>query len=236
VYGTVLQADGAVKNLNARTWLALIILAVAMGILLFVPAATAHYWQAWMYLSIFMGASTLITVYLMRRDPALLERRMSGGPMAEKQRAQKFIMLCTSIGFMALLVVPGFDRRFGWSTIPLGAVVLGDALVAIGFYFIFFVYRENTFTSATIEVAENQKVISTGPYAIVRHPMYASASLYLLGTPLALGSYWAFIAVGAMIPFLIWRLLDEERFLAQNLSGYDEYQQRVPRRLVPFVW
>jgi protein-S-isoprenylcysteine O-methyltransferase Ste14 len=231
-----LQSDGAVKNLNAKAWLALIVLAVAMGFLLFVPAGTVHYWQAWMYLSIFTGASALITVYLMRRDPALLERRMSGGPMAEKQRAQKFIMLCTSIGFIALLVVPAFDHRFGWSTIPFGGVVFGDVLVAIGFYFIFLVYRENTFTSATIEVAENQKVISTGPYAIVRHPMYASASLYLLGTPLALGSYWAFIAIAAMIPFLIWRLLDEERFLAKNLSGYDEYRRQVRHRLVPYLW
>ena len=224
------------KNLNAKAWLALVVLAVAMGFLLFVPAGTVHYWQAWVYLAIFMGASALITVYLMRRDPALLERRMSGGPMAEKQRAQKFIMLCTSIGFIALLVVPAFDHRFGWSTTPFGGVVFGDVLVAIGFYFIFLVYRENTFTSATIEVAENQKVISTGPYAIVRHPMYASASLYLLGTPLALGSYRAFIAIAAMIPFLIWRLLDEERFLAKNLSGFDEYRRQVRHRLVPYLW
>jgi protein-S-isoprenylcysteine O-methyltransferase Ste14 len=115
-------------------------------------------------------------------------------------------------------------------------VFSGDVLMAIGFYLIFLVYQENTFTSATIEIAENQKVISTGPYAIVRHPMYASASLYLLGTPLALGSYWALIPSTAMIPFLIWRLFDEERFLATNLSGYIEYQQRVRHRLVPFVW
>jgi protein-S-isoprenylcysteine O-methyltransferase Ste14 len=225
-----------VNKLNAKAWLALIVLAVAMGFLLFVPAGTVHYWQAWVYLSIFVGASALITLDLMRRDPALLERRMSGGPTAEKRRAQKFIMLCTSIGFITLLVVPALDHRFGWSTLPFGAVVSGDALVALGFYFIFLVYRENTFTSATIEVLENQKVISTGPYAIVRHPMYASASLYLLGTPLALGSCWAFIAVGAMIPFLIWRLLDEERLLTKTLSGYKEYQKRARRRLVPYLW
>jgi protein-S-isoprenylcysteine O-methyltransferase Ste14 len=224
------------KNLNARAWLALAALAVVMGLLLLVPAGTVHYWQAWVYLTIFTGASVLTTLYLMKRDPALLERRMSGGPTAEKQPAQKFIMLCTSIGFIALLVVPAFDRRFGWSTVPLGGVVAGDVLVAIGFYLISLVYRENTFTSATIEVAENQKVISTGPYAIVRHPMYASASLYLLGTPLALGSYWAFVPIAATMPFLIWRLIDEERFLARNLPGYTEYQKRIRRRLVPFVW
>jgi len=224
------------KNLNARAWLALAVLGVVMGLLLFVPAGTLHYWQAWVYLSIFTGASVLTTLYLIRKDPALLERRMSDGPMAEKQPAQKFIMLCTSIGFIALLVVPALDRRFGWSTPPPGGVVAGDVLVAIGFYLISLVYRENTFTSATIEIAENQKVISTGPYALIRHPMYASASLYLLGTPLALGSYWGFVSIAVMTPFLIWRLLDEERFLARNLPGYTEYQKRVRHRLVPFVW
>jgi protein-S-isoprenylcysteine O-methyltransferase Ste14 len=207
-----------------------------MGLLLFLPAGTVHYWQAWVYLSIFSGASVLTTLYLMREDPALLERRMSGGPTAEKRPVQRFIMLCTSIGFIALLVVPAFDHRFRWSAVPLGGVLAGELLVAIGFYLIYRVYRENTFTSATIEVTENQTVISTGPYAIVRHPMYASASLYLLGTPLALGSWWGFVPIAAMLPFLIWRLFDEERFLARNLPGYAEYQQQVRHRLVPFVW
>ena len=224
------------KKLNLRAWLALAGLAVVMGLLLFVPAATLRYWQAWMFLSIFTSATVLTTLYLLRKDPALLERRMRGGPTAERQPAQKFIMLCTSIGFVALLVVPAFDHRLGWSTVSLGGVVAGDVLVAIGFYLIFLVYRENTFASATIEVAENQKVISTGPYAIVRHPMYASAFIYLLGTPLALGSYWGLVPVAVMMPFLIWRLFDEERFLARNLPGYTEYQKRVQHRLVPFVW
>jgi len=224
------------KSLRAKAWLALVVLALVMGLLLFVPAGTIHYWQAWVYLSIFTGASALTTLYLLRKDPALLERRMRGGPTAEKQPAQKFIMLLASIGFIALLVVPALDHRFGWSTVPLGVVVAGDVLVAIGFYLIFLVYRENPFTSATIEVAENQKVISTGPYAIVRHPMYASSFLYILGTPLALGSYWGLVPIAAMMPFLIWRLFDEERFLASNLPGYTEYQNRVRHRLVPFLW
>jgi protein-S-isoprenylcysteine O-methyltransferase Ste14 len=225
-----------VKKVSAKAWFALAILAVVMGLLLFVPAATVSYWQAWVYLSIFTSASALTTLYLMRTDPALLGRRMRGGPTAEKRPVQKFIMLCTSIGFIALLVVPSLDHRFGWSAVPLSGVVAGDVLVAIGFCLISLVYRENTFTSATIEVAENQKVISTGPYAIVRHPMYASGSLYLLGTPLALGSYWGLVPLAAMIPFLLWRLFDEERFLARKLPGYSEYQKRVRHRLVPFVW
>jgi protein-S-isoprenylcysteine O-methyltransferase Ste14 len=172
----------------------------------------------------------------MEKDPALLERRMSGGPTAEKRPIQKFIMLGASVSFIALLVVPALAYRFNGSTMPVAVNLAGDALVAIGFYFIFLVYRENTFTSATIEVAADQKVISTGPYAIVRHPMYASALLYLIGTPLALGSLWGFAPLGVMIPFLIWRMFDEERFLAKDLPGYTDYQTRVRHRLIPFVW
>ena len=224
------------KNINTRAWLGLGAVIVVMGLLLFVPAGTIRYWQAWLYLSNFTGASVLTTVYLMRNDPALLERRLRGGPTAEKRTAQRLIMLCTSIGFIALLVVPALDQRFGWSNVPLGGISAGDILVALGFYLISLVYRENTFTSATIEIAENQKVVSTGPYAIVRHPMYASASLYLVGTPLALGSYWGLVPVVAIMLFLIWRLIDEERFLATNLPGYTEYQKRVRHRIVPFLW
>jgi protein-S-isoprenylcysteine O-methyltransferase Ste14 len=223
-------------TLNAKAWLALVVLTAVMGLLLFVSAWTIHYWQAWVYLSIFTGASLFTMLYLMKKDPALLKRRMSGGPTAEKETTQKFIMFFTSIGFIALLVVPALDYRFGWSAMPLYGVIVGDILVVIGFYFIFLVYKENTFTSATIEVAEDQKVISSGPYAIVRHPMYASALLYLVGTPLALGSFWGLLALAATMPFLIWRLFDEERFLAKNLSGYTEYQKKVRHRLVPLIW
>jgi protein-S-isoprenylcysteine O-methyltransferase Ste14 len=231
-----LRADGAMKSLSARAWFALAILGIVIGFLLFVPAGTLHYWQAWVYSAIFMSASALTTLYVINRDPALLERRMSGGPTAEKEPAQKLIMVFTSIGFIALLVVPALDHRFGWSAVPLSAVIAGDVLVVIGFSLIALVYRENTFASATIEVVENQRVISTGPYAIVRHPMYAGGILLLLGTPLSLGSYWGLVPFAAIIPFLIWRLLDEERFLAKNLPGYTEYQKRVRHRLVPFVW
>ena len=222
--------------LRTRAWVALAGLAGAMGLLIFVSAGTVRYWQAWVYLSIFFGASALTTRYLIRNDPALLERRMSGGPTAEKRAAQKFIMLFTSAGFIALLVVPALDHRYHWSTVPLSGVVAGDALVATGLYFIFLVYRENTFTSATIEVAPDQTVISTGPYAVVRHPMYASGSLYVLGTPLALGSYWGLVPLAATLPFLIWRLFDEERFLCERLPGYTEYQRKVRHRLVPRIW
>ncbi len=224
------------RNLNLRAWLSLAVLAVVMGLLLFIPAGTICYWQAWVYLLIFVGASLLITLYLMKKDTALLSRRMRGGPIAEKRRTQKLIMLCASICFIALLVVPALDHRFQWSSMPFPCVMVGDALVVIGFYLIFLVYKENPFSSATIELARDQKVISTGPYAIVRHPMYASALLYLVGTPLALGSFWGFLPLVAIMPFLIWRLYDEESFLVENLAGYTEYRNKVRHRLIPFIW
>jgi protein-S-isoprenylcysteine O-methyltransferase Ste14 len=145
-------------------------------------------------------------------------------------------MIFTSLGFIGLLVVPGLDRRFGWSTVPLAVTVAGDTLVALGYYFIFLVFRQNTYSSATIEMAANQKVIDSGPYSLLRHPMYAGALLYLLGTPLALGSYWGLVPFVAVIPFLIWRIFDEEKMLTKELEGYGEYRQRVRYRLVPGVW
>ena len=224
------------KSLKRRAGLALALLAAVMALLLFVPAGTVYYWQAWVYLVLFFGVSVFTTLSLMRHDPALLERRMRAGPTAEKRPAQKLIMLGTSVGFIALLIVPALDRRWGWSAVPPVGVMVGDALVLIGFLLIVRVYRENTFTSATIQIVEHQRVISTGPYAMVRHPMYASALLYLIGTPLALGSYWGLVPIVAMLPLLIWRLLDEERFLAAQLPGYADYETRVRHRLVPFVW
>jgi protein-S-isoprenylcysteine O-methyltransferase Ste14 len=224
------------SNLPAKTFLSLAVLGVVMGLLLFVPAGTLEYRQAWIYLAIFIGASLITSVYLLKKDPALLERRMRGGPGAEKETTQKIIMFLVTLGWMALLVVPSLDYRFGWSSMPVPVASAGDLLMVIGFYFIFLVYRENSFASATIGVAENQTVISTGPYALVRHPLYASAWLYLMGTPFALGSYWGLLPLALMTPALIWRLLDEERFLAKNLPGYREYQGKVVYRLVPHVW
>jgi protein-S-isoprenylcysteine O-methyltransferase Ste14 len=223
-------------TLKVRAWLSLAALALVMALLLFASAGTFRYWQAWVYLLLFFGLSAAITFDLSRRDPALLERRMKGGPTAERRPLQRFIMLGASLGFISLLVVPALDFRFNGSAVPLGGVVLGDALFVLGFGFIGRVYRENTFTSATIEIAEGQQVVTTGPYAVVRHPMYASALPYLVGTPLALGSYWGLLGLVVMMPFLVWRLLDEERLLARELPGYMDYQSRVRYRLVPLLW
>jgi protein-S-isoprenylcysteine O-methyltransferase Ste14 len=223
-------------NLNARAWVGIGFLAVIMAFLLFGPAGTFDFWQAWAYLAIFFTASILTTIYLMKKDPALLARRLSGGPTAEKRTPQRIIMFFVSVGFVGLLVVPALNQRYEWSSVPVWLVIAGDILTAVGFYIIFLVYRENSFAAATINVAEGQKVISTGPYAVVRHPMYAGASLYMIGMPLALGSYWGFLILAGIGPFLIWRLFDEERFLKQNLPGYTEYYAKVRWRLIPGIF
>ena len=145
-------------------------------------------------------------------------------------------MVLATLGFIAMLVFPALDYRFGWSPVPASVSVLGDALIALGFLFTFFVFKENSYGASTIQIAEGQTVISTGPYAFVRHPMHAAALVMLLGIPLALGSWWGLFALLLILPVLIWRLLDEERFLRQNLPGYPEYQAKVKYRLLPFVW
>jgi protein-S-isoprenylcysteine O-methyltransferase Ste14 len=224
------------NTLRRRAFGGLAGLFLVMASLLFVAAGTLHYWQAWLFLAVYFAASLAITLYLIRKDPALLERRMSGGPFAEKEPAQRIIMFLASFGFIALLVEPALDHRFGWSDLPACLVVAGDSVMLLGWLGIFVVFRENSFASATIESAKDQRVISTGPYAWVRHPMYATALVMLLGIPLALGSWWGMMIVILIVPALIWRLTDEERFLLQNLPGYPEYLGRVRYRLLPFVW
>jgi protein-S-isoprenylcysteine O-methyltransferase Ste14 len=223
-------------TLTKKAFGALLFLFLAMAALLFIPAGTLDYWQGWMFLAVYFASSLAITLYLIKRDPKLLERRMSGGPFAEKQTTQRIIMSFASLGFIGLLVVPAFDRRFAWSYLPPYVALAGGLLVALGWLAIFFVFRENTYTSATIELAPDQKVISTGPYALVRHPMYAGAIVMLLGIPIALGSWWGVLVIVAMMPALIWRLIDEEKFLARNLPGYMAYQKKVRYRLIPLVW
>jgi protein-S-isoprenylcysteine O-methyltransferase Ste14 len=222
--------------LNIKACAGLLFLFAAMAALLFVPAWTLDYWQAWAFLTVFFAGALAITLYLMAKDRKLLQRRMSGGPAAEKERAQKIIMSFASLGFIGLLILPALDHRLGWSRMPGFVALAGDALVALGFLAIFFVFKGNSFSSATIELAPDQKVISTGLYAVVRHPMYAGALVMLLGMPIALGSWWGLLALAEMMPALIWRLFDEEKFLARNLPAYTEYQQKVRFRLIPHVW
>ena len=177
-----------------------------------------------------------ITFYLMRNDPKLLERRINAGPGAEKDKSQKIIQTLAMISFMAIFVLCGMDHRFGWSTVPAYIVATGDALVALGFLFIFFVFKENTFASGIIEVGAEQKLITTGPYAFIRHPMYTGALVMLLGIPLALGSWWGLFMIIPITLVIVWRLVEEEKFLAKNLSGYSDYRNKVTYRLLPLIW
>ena len=209
---------------------------LVMAALLFLPAWTLRYWQAWTFLAVFGASAVAITIYLMKKDPKLLERRVYAGPTAEKETSQKIIQTITSMGFAGLLVISALDHRFAWTPLPSYISFAGDALVAFGFLIVFLVYKENTFASATIELAPEQKVISTGLYRLVRHPMYMGAFFLLTGMPLSLGSLWGLFPIALMMPALIWRLLSEEKFLVKNLPGYSEYQNTVRHRLVPFIW
>ena len=225
-----------VKNFDIKTWLRLATVVVVIGLLLFLPANTVDYWQAWFYLTFVFSASILMTIYLMRKDPALLKRRSSDGPLAEKRVPQKIAMLIVSVGFIGTMIVPAVDHRFGWSHVALYATVAGDVLLALGYYVVFLVTKQNTFASAKVELAQDQRVISTGPYALVRHPMYSGLALSFFGTPLALGSYWGLLASVVMAIGLIWRLYDEEKFLVEKLQGYAEYRRQVRWRSIPGIF
>jgi protein-S-isoprenylcysteine O-methyltransferase Ste14 len=225
------------KNLNKKAFGGLFFLLCVMAALLFLSAWTLDYWQAWAFLAVFGASALAITLYLMKTDPKLLERRVYAGPTAEKESSQKIIQSITSLGFMAMLVLPALDHRFHWwPAVPFFAAVVGDVLVAIGFLIILFVYKENTFTSATIEVYPEQKVVSSGLYALVRHPMYMGGLVMFVGMILSLGSWWGLVMFALMMPALIWRIFDEEKLLTKDLPGYAEYKNTVRYRLVPFIW
>jgi protein-S-isoprenylcysteine O-methyltransferase Ste14 len=224
------------NNLTREAFTRLLSFIVILALLLFLAAGTIHYWQAWIFLAVFSAAVLMITSYLVKNDPKLLERRLSAGPGAEKERNQNLIQFLAMIAFLSVLVVPAIDHRYRWSTMPPYVVAIGDILVVLGFLIVFLVFKENTYTSATIEVASEQRVIATGPYAHVRHPMYIGALVMLLGVPLALGSWWGLLTIIPMTVVITWRLLEEEKFLARNLSGYSEYRNKVRSRLVPLVW
>jgi protein-S-isoprenylcysteine O-methyltransferase Ste14 len=219
-----------------RTLLGFAALAVAVGAAVFGPAWTFDYWQGWLYLLAFFGSAAAITLYLWRADPFLLERRVSGGPLAEQQTNQRIIQSIASLAFISLLILPSLDHRFGWSNVPGLVTLAADVVVVIGFWIVFIVFRVNTFTAATVGVATGQTVISQGPYGVVRHPMYAGALLMLLATPVALGSWWGLIAFAPMLGSIVWRLQAEEELLARQLSGYAGYRARVRYRLMPLVW
>jgi protein-S-isoprenylcysteine O-methyltransferase Ste14 len=209
---------------------------VVIASVLFGLAGTLHDLRAWVMLAVFFGCAGAITIWLWFRDKALLERRVKAGPGAESDPMQNVVQALAGLVFLATFAVPGLDKRLGWSNAPLAVSLVGDAMIAVGFLIVFLTFRENTFTAGTIEVAEGQHLIDSGPYAVVRHPMYAGALVMIAGVPLALGSWWGLIPAALLVPILVWRLLREETFLTANLPGYDAYRGRVRCRLVLIFW
>jgi protein-S-isoprenylcysteine O-methyltransferase Ste14 len=206
------------------------------GLALFWPAGTFDYWQAWAFIAIFFGSSILPTAYLAVKQPEALRRRMQVGPTAETRPAQRIIISLTVLLVAVTYVVSALDHRFGWSTVPLAAIIVGLVLTAVGIVAAQLVIIQNGYASANITVESDQPLVSTGLYGVVRHPMYSSVVINMIGTPLALDSLWGFIPVALAVPVLAARVVDEERLLATDLSGYTEYRQQVPYRLVPHVW
>ncbi|MDT5365370.1 MAG: hypothetical protein QOC69_7132 [Mycobacterium sp.] len=205
-------------------------------VLLFWPTGTLNYWQAWVFIAVFIVATLVPSVYLAVKDPAALQRRMKAGPIAETRTIQKLVITGTIVAVVAVLVVSALDHRFGWSDVPTPVVVLGNVLVGIGLGFTQLVVIQNSYAAATITVEADQKVVSTGVYGLVRHPMYVGTLIMMVGTPLALDSYWGLLVTILTFPILALRIDDEEKMLRQELDGYDEYTKKVHYRLVPGVW
>ena len=202
-------------------------------VMFFLPAGTWTYWEAWVYLAIVFIPMILALAYFIKKSPELLERRMR---MREKEAGQKLIAKLFILYFLFIFLLPGFDKRFGWSDSPVGVVIVADILVLVGYGFIVLVLRVNQYASRIIEVEQGHQIITHGPYAIVRHPMYAGALLLYIFSPLALGSYWAVIPALLIIPLLIARIRNEEKVLVRDLDGYKEYLKSTKYRLIPGLW
>ncbi|MEE6175765.1 methyltransferase family protein [Mycobacterium sp. 050134] len=208
----------------------------ALALVLFLPAGTLRYWQAWAFMAAFTGASIIPTSYLARANPAALRRRMRAGPRAETRTVQKVIITGSFVDLFAMMAFSALDHRMGWSVVPVWLCLLGDVLVVAGLGVAMLVIVENSYAAATITVEAGQQVATGGLYRFVRHPMYAGNVIMMVGVPLALGSYWGLLFVIPGIAVLVFRILDEEKLLIQDLPGYREYTQRVRYRLVPHVW
>lgn len=196
----------------------------------------SHYWQGWAYIGTFVMCSLAYTVYLSKYDPALLKRRTEAGISYEKEPAQKVIIFFLYVSFVALIILPPLDFRFGWSNVPWYVSIFGDALVVVSFYIFYLVSKVNTYAAANVRVEEGQKVISTGLYGFVRHPMYLGALFLIVGTPLALDSWWALLLIPVFIFVLYFRIVNEEKVLLRDLPGYAEYRQKVRYRLIPGIF
>jgi len=206
---------------------------IIIAALLFLPAGSFQYWQGWLYLGVIFVPFVFALAYFLKTDPGLLERRMR---IREKEGEQKLIVFLSSVIFFIGLLLPGLDYRFGWSAVPVPLVLAADVLVVLGYVLTFLTLRENSYASRIIETEKGQKVISSGPYAYIRHPMYLGVIVMFLFTPLALGSYWAVFPFLTLPAFIALRILNEEVILLRDLPEYREYYSRVRYRLVPGIW
>ena len=205
-------------------------------LILFLPAGTLNYWQAWAFTATFVAVTIFPSIYLARTNPAALQRRMHGGPLAEGRALQKVVITGAFLALFAMVVFSAYDHRMGWSSVPAWVSVLGDVLVATGLGIAMLVVIQNSYAGATVTVETGQTVASSGVYKFVRHPMYVGNLIMMIGIPLALGSYWGLLFVIPGQAAIVFRILDEEKLLTQQLAGYPEYTQRVRDRLVPYVW
>ena len=222
--------------LLARAFVGFVFLFAVIAVAFFGAAGRLDDRLGWATLAVFFGCAGIITIWLWFYDKALFERRVKARPGSEADRMQNVIQALAGLVFLGAFAVPGLDRRFGWSHAPLAVSIAGDAMIALGFLIVFLTFRENTFTAGTIEIAEDQRVIDSGPYAVVRHPMYAGSVIMMAGIPLALGSWVGLVPAVMLLPVLAWRLIREEAFLAANLAGYADYRGRVRYRLAPIIW
>jgi protein-S-isoprenylcysteine O-methyltransferase Ste14 len=209
---------------------------VVVGLVLFLAAGTFNYWQAWVLLAVFAVATLILRIYLLRTNPVALQGRMRRGPTAETRMLQKVVIAGWYLSLAAMLMVSVLDHRFGWSSVPTAICLIGDVLTAVGLGVVMLVAIQNSGAAATVRVEADQKLISTGLYGLVRHPMYTGNVIMMIGIPLALGSYWGLVFVMAGPIALAVRIRDEEKLLKEELDGYREYTQKVRYRLVPCIW
>ncbi len=221
------------KSLLTRILIRLSMLPLVIGLLMLRPAGTFDFWQVYAYFGILLVPMFFALIYFLRNAPEVLERRMK---TSEKEATQQRVVAILIISVLAIFMIPSFDKRFGWSEIPVWLVLVGDTMMLLGYLFMIYVMKVNSFAARTIEVEQNQRVIDSGPYALVRHPMYAGFLLMYVATPIALGSWWAFLAVAVVPIALIFRIINEEMVLHRDLDGYGEYTLRIRWRLVPGIW
>lgn len=205
-----------------------------MGLLFFLPAGTFDFWQAWLFiLAAILLPMLLIFGYFFLVDPAFMARRFK---MRESQSEQKWIVAGTLLPFLLGYILPGLDRRFGWSNVPLWLIIAAYVLIWLGYTVMFLSFRANRYAARVVEVMQGQTVTSTGPYAVIRHPYYLGALPMYILAPLALGSWWGMLPALLILPFIALRILNEEQVLARDLPGYAEYMQKTRWRLLPGVW